>query len=103
MNTLKTLLAFLFAGAFVGGTTASLLGPRYLEWYNTAAEEFGTQQVCNLPVVIRKISERLIQYQLYGSLIGAGVGLVLGILIVRALNKRRAAKTPPTTPATPAV
>lgn len=99
MNTLKSLLAFLFAGAFAGGTTASLLGPRYLEWYNTAAVEFGTQQVCNLPSVIRRVSERLIQYQLYGSLIGAAVGLVLGIIIMRALAKRRAAKTPPATPA----
>ena len=102
MNLLKTLLAFLFAGAWLGGAIASWIAPGYLEWFNTASAEFGTQTVCNVPTIIRLVSSKLINYQLIGSAIGAVTGLIVGGVLARMLAKRRAAKLPPTTPsATP--
>lgn len=104
MNLLKTLLAFLFAGAWLGGAIAAWLGPSYLEWYNTASAEFGTQTVCNVPSIIRLVTTKLVNYQLIGSAIGAAVGLILGGVLARLMAKRRASRTPPaaTPPATPA-
>ncbi len=94
MNMFKTLLAYVFAGAWLGGALASWLGPTFLEWYNTAGAEFGTQTVCDVPKIIRLVTGKLIGYQLVGSGIGALTALVLGIVIVRTLAKRRAAQTP---------
>ncbi len=92
MNLFKTLLAFLFAGAWLGGAIASWVAPGYLEWFNTGSAEFGTQTVCNVPSIIRIVSTKLINYQLIGSAIGAVSALVLGVLISRALAKRSAAR-----------
>jgi hypothetical protein len=105
MNLFKTLLAFLFAGAWLGGAIASWVAPGYLEWFNTGSAEFGTQTVCNVPSIIRIVSTKLINYQLIGSAIGAVTGLILGAVLARMLARRRAAKVPPaaTPPATPAV
>jgi len=103
MNLFKTLMAFLFAGAWLGGAIAAWAGPSFLEWYNTSTAEFGTQTVCNVPSIIRVITTKLINYQLIGSAIGAVVGLIVGGVLARVLAKRRAAKLPPSTPATPAV
>jgi hypothetical protein len=99
MNMFKTLLAWLFAGAWLGGALASWFGPNFLEWYNTASAEFGTQMVCDVPKIIRLVTSKLINYQLIGSAIGAVAGLVVGLLVTRALTKRGAAKAPPSTPA----
>lgn len=100
MNMFKTLLAWFFAGAWLGGALASWAGPTFLEWYNTASAEFGTQTVCDVPKIIRLVTGKLIGYQLIGSAIGAVVGLVVGTLIARALAKRAAARAaPPSTPA----
>ncbi|XXF78643.1 hypothetical protein P2318_02490 [Myxococcaceae bacterium GXIMD 01537] len=94
MNLLKTILAFLFAGAWLGGAVASWAGPSMLEWYNTQSAEFGTQTVCNVPHIIRLVTGKLISYQLIGSGIGAAAGLILAVLLARALARRRAAKQP---------
>lgn len=104
MNLFKTLLAFLFAGAWLGGAIAAWVAPGYLEWFNTGSAEFGTQTVCNVPAIIRLTSAKLVNYQLIGSAIGATVGLILGAVLARLLARRRAAKVPPTAtpPATPA-
>lgn len=103
MNLFKTLLVFLFAGAWLGGAVASWAGPSFLEWYNTASAEFGTQMVCNVPDIIRLTTRKLINYQLIGSAIGAVAGLILGVVLARVFARRRAAKVPPTTPAPPVV
>lgn len=101
MNTLKTLLTFLLAGAFVGGALGSWLGPKYIAWDNTAT--FATQTVCDLPTVVGQVADKLLRTQLYSALAGALVFLVFGIFFVRARNARRARTgaapvPPPTTP-----
>lgn len=100
MATLKTLLTFLLAGAFAGLATASWLAPKWLEWDNTTRFQ-STQTMCDLPQVIRQISSQLLNYQLYGTLIGAAVFLILGIFVVVARSKKqKAQQQQPPPPAT---
>jgi hypothetical protein len=95
MNLFKTLLAYVFAGAWLGGALASWIGPSFLEWYNTASAEFGTQTVCDVPKTIQVVTSKLITYQLIGSAIGAVTALVLGLVIARTLARRAAARAQP--------
>jgi uncharacterized membrane protein YfcA len=100
MATLKTLLTFMLAGAFLGLATASWIGPEFLTWYNTAP--LGAQTVCDLPKVIQGITADLLRYQLIGTLVGTGVFLVLGIFFVVWRNKKRKpVEQPPATPSQP--
>ncbi len=99
MNTAKTLLNFVLAGALLGIVVASWMGPAFLGWYNETP--FATQTVCNLPQVIRGTTSSLLTYQASGAGIGALVMLVLGVLFVRRANRKaleRAGQTPPATP-----
>ena len=98
MATLKTLLTFILAGAFLGLATASWAGPQFLEWYNTAP--LGAQTVCDLPKVIQGITADLLRYQVYGTLIGAGVFFIQGILFVVSRSKKQK-QQPPTPPPQP--
>jgi hypothetical protein len=99
MNTAKTLLNFVLAGALLGIIVASWMGPAFLGWYNETP--FATQTVCNLPEVIRSTTSSLLTYQASGAGIGALVMLVLGVLFVRRASRKalaRAGQTPPATP-----
>jgi len=103
MATLKTLLTFILAGAFLGLASASWLGPKWLEWDNTPRIQ-ATQMMCNLPEVIRNVTQQLLSYQLTGTLAGAGIALVLGIVFVvtRAKKqKQKLAGEPPLAPPPP--
>ncbi|PTL84367.1 hypothetical protein [Vitiosangium sp. GDMCC 1.1324] len=97
MAALKTLLTFILAGAFIGLAAASWAGPHFLEWYNTAP--LGTQTVCDLPKVVQGVTSSLLRYQLIGTLSGAGVFFILGILFVVARSKKQKQEQQP--PATP--
>lgn len=99
MNTAKTLLNFVLAGALLGIIAASWLGPAFLGWYNETP--YATQTVCNLPDVIRKTSSEVLTYQAVGAGIGSVVMLVLGVLFVRRASRKarmQAGPTPPTAP-----
>jgi hypothetical protein len=100
MAKLKTLLTFMLAGAFLGLAGASWLGPKWLEWDNTTRLA-STQTVCNLPEIIRDVTAQLLQMQLIGTLVGAGVALVVGFLFLRARAKREGKEAPPTAPGGP--
>lgn len=99
MVKVKTVLTFMLAGAFLGNLVASLTAPHFMEWYNTAA--LATQTMCNLPQVVRDVSDQLIRAQLIGTGIGTVAFLVLGIFFVRARSRKQQATTPPQAP-TPA-
>ncbi|MBZ4420270.1 hypothetical protein [Myxococcus sp. RHSTA-1-4] len=99
MNTAKTLLNFVLAGALLGIAAASWIGPSFLGWYNETP--YATQTMCNLPEVIRKTASDVLTYQAVGAGIGAFVMLVLGVLFVRRASRRarmQAGQTPPTAP-----
>lgn len=100
MATLKTLLTFILLGAFLGLATASWLAPKWLEWDNTTRFQ-AAQTMCNLPEVIREISSSLLQYQLYGTLIGAGSFLLLGIVFVVGRTKKQKQEQEQRPPPTP--
>jgi hypothetical protein len=104
MATLKTLLTFTLLGAFLGLAGASWLGPKWLEWDNTP--RFQTAQtLCNLPEIIRDVSAQLLYYQLVGTLTGAGLFLMLGVVFVVQRSKRRKeheqSRQPPPPPTPP--
>lgn len=96
MNAAKTLLNFILAGALLGFVVASWLGPNYLGWYNETP--YATQTMCNLPEVVRKTSADLISYQVIGGGVGAGLFLILGVVVVRRSHRKarmQAGQTPP--------
>lgn len=100
MATLKTLLTFILAGAFLGLATASWAGPQFLSWYNTAP--LGAQTMCDLPKVIEGVTADLLRYQLYGTFAGAGAFLILGIFFVVARSKKqKQSQQPPASPPQP--
>ena len=103
MARIKTLLTFMLGGAFLGLAGASWLGPKWLEWDNTTRLATSTQTMCNLPEIIRNTAAELLRYQVTGTLLGAGLFLVLGIAFV-VMRSRRQASPPPAVPprATPA-
>ncbi|HEX8434992.1 hypothetical protein [Archangium sp.] len=100
MATLKTLLTFMLAGAFLGLATASWLGPKWLAWDNSPRYQ-SAQVLCDLPEITRKVAADLLHYQLVGTLVGTGSFLVLGIFFVVWRNKRQKLTQPPPAPPTP--
>ncbi|MET0400818.1 MAG: hypothetical protein ABW123_00390 [Cystobacter sp.] len=94
---LKTLLTFLLAGAFAGLATASWLGPKWLEWDNTTRLA-ATQTMCNLPEVVRSVTTELLAYQFTGTWIGAGSGLLLGLLFLVVRSRKQKLGPPPVAP-----
>jgi hypothetical protein len=98
--SLKTLLTFLLAGAFAGLATASWLGPKWLEWDNTTRIQ-ATQTMCNLPEVIRNVTAELLAYQFTGTWVGAGAGLVLGLVFLVVRSRKQKASPPPVAPPPP--
>ncbi len=92
MTKLKTVLTFMLAGAFLGNVVATLAAPSFMEWYNTTT--LATQTMCNLPQVVRDVTSQLIRTQFIGSVIGAVVFMVLGIVFLRARAKRQKGLTP---------
>ena len=55
--------------------------------------------MCDLPKVIQGITADLLRYQVYGTLIGAGAFLILGIVfVVSRSKKQKRTQQPPTPP-----
>ena len=64
-------------GAVVFSILATWLGPKMIGWYVTPADQPAAMS-CQAAVV--GALNRLVRLQMIGTLIGAGVGLVLGIV-----------------------
>lgn len=96
MNTAKTLLNFVLAGALLGILVASWAGPTFIGWYNETP--LASQVMCNLPEVVRNVSSSLLTWQAVGAGIGATAFLVLGILVARRASRRARAQAGETTP-----
>jgi len=81
---MKTALILTFAGALVGVGAASFIVPPALAWYTAPGglpQGAQIQAVVQIPEVIRYTTTRLLQGQLIGGLIGAGLGLAFGIFL----------------------
>ena len=81
-------------GAVVFSVLTTWLGPKMIGWYVTPADQPAALS-CQAAVV--GAMHRLVQTQMIGTLIGAAVGLLLGILFWR-----RKPATPPPPAAAPA-
>jgi len=92
---MKRVTIFGLVGAIVFSILTTWLGPKMIGWYVTPADQPAAMS-CQAAVV--GAMHRLIQTQMIGTLIGLGVGLILGIVF-----RRKAPVTAPTTtPAKPA-
>jgi hypothetical protein len=81
---MKTTVILMFAGALVGVIAASFIVPPALAWYTAPGglpQGAQIQAVVQIPEVIRYTTTRLLQGQLIGGLIGAGLGLAFGIFL----------------------
>lgn len=94
MSLLRTVITFVLAGALLGGFIAGWMAPKYLEWNTTSP--YATTTQCDLPAVVRQVAADLQKAELIGAASGAGVGLVLGLVLgVRGRKRRNAAALPP--------
>jgi hypothetical protein len=92
MTMMKTLLAFVLAGAIFGTAAATLIAPGFLTWYSSPGSG---QAMCSCSELVRDTAERLIRIQVIGAITGSLAFLIVGILVVRG---RRPAAPPPTVP-----
>ncbi len=93
MAFLRVVLNFVVGGALAGVLMTTFAAPSLLTWDNTPS--MGTA-LCNCTDVTRQTAARLINAQMMGCAIGAGVGLVAGIGF-RVMRRKKAAvaQTPP--------
>ncbi len=91
---MKTIAICVLAGALVGVIVASLIVPPALSWYSAPGglpQGAQIQAVVQIPEVIRYATGKLLRGQTIGGGIGAVLGLVGGIMIVRRSRARGAA------------
>jgi hypothetical protein len=98
---MKTVLIFVLAGALLGVVITSYVVPPALSWYTAPGglpQGAQIQAIVQIPEVIRYATGKLLRAQAIGGTIGALLGLVGGILLVR---RGAAAATKAATPAAP--
>ena len=99
---MKTVIIFMLGGALLGIAVASLVVPPALAWYSSPGglpQGAQIQAIVQISEVISYSTSRLIRGQAIGALIGAGVGLVTGIVIdVRSRRPKVSSETPPPGP-----
>lgn len=83
---MKTILILVLTGALLGVVVASLVVPPALSWYTAPGglpQGAQIQAIVQIPEVIRYATGKLIRGQMIGSAIGAILGLVAGVVLVR--------------------
>ena len=100
---MKTTLILILAGALVGVVVASFVVPPALAWYTAPGglpQGTQIQALVQIPEVIRYATGQLMHGQLIGGAIGAGLGLVGGLVLnLRGRSTMTAAPTTRTTTA----
>jgi hypothetical protein len=98
---MKTVLILVLAGALLGIVVASYIVPPALSWYSAPGglpQGTQIQALVQIPEVIRYATGKLLRGQAIGAGIGAVLGLIGGILLVRRGRASQAAA--PAGPAT---
>jgi hypothetical protein len=93
-HRLKTTLIFVLLGALAGIVVASLVVPPALAWYTEPGglpKGAQVQALVQIPEVIRYTTSKLLWGQMVGAGIGAVIGLGLGIVVARSGHARGAA------------
>jgi hypothetical protein len=83
---MKTVTIFVLGGALLGVVVASLIAPSALSWYSTPGglpEGTQIQALVQIEEVIKYATGKLIRAQTIGGAIGAVIGLIGGIAVVR--------------------
>jgi hypothetical protein len=83
---MKNVLILVLAGALLGVIAASYIVPPALSWYTTPGglpQGAQVQALVQIPDVIRYATGKLLRAQAIGGGIGAALGLIAGILLVR--------------------
>ena len=96
---MKTTLIFMLLGALAGVVAASYVVPPAMSWYTAPGglpQGAQVQALVQIPEVIRYATSKLIRWQAIAGTVGAGLGLVLGVLL--AVRRRGAQPAKPTTP-----
>ncbi len=97
---MKNLVIAMLAGALLGVIVTSLIVPPALSWYTAPGglpQGAQIQAIVQIPEVIRYATGKLMRAQLIGGIVGAVLGLALGIFLIR--RSRRATVAAPATPA----
>jgi hypothetical protein len=94
MAFLRAVLNFVVAGALVGILSVTLMGPKLIEWDNTAGQGDG---MCICGITAKRGADTLITYQMRGTGAGAGLGLLAGVLFF--MKRRKGPAAPATTTA----
>jgi hypothetical protein len=101
---MKTTLILILAGALVGIVAASFAVPPALAWYTAPGglpQGTQIQALVQIPEVIKYATGRLMHWQLIGAGIGAGLGLIAG-LVLSYRGRTRPVVAAPTTRTTAA-
>jgi hypothetical protein len=97
---MKTVLILVLTGALLGVVVASYIVPPALSWYSAPGglpQGTQIQALVQIPDVIRYATGKLLRGQAIGGGIGAVLGLVAGILLIRRGRARQAAAAPAAT------
>jgi len=81
---MKTTLLLMLAGALIGVVAASFIVPPALAWYTAPGglpQGTQIQALVQIPEVIRYATGRLLHGQVIGAAIGAGLGLIGGLIL----------------------
>lgn len=100
IERVKTVLLFALVGAGISQAVASFFAPKFIAWYNTPGEGVG-ESLCNVNVIVDRTISSFVQWQLIGAGIGALMGLILGVIVVKAGAKTEAGAGPEDRPAVP--
>jgi hypothetical protein len=87
MPHVKRVLVFMLCGALVGQVVATLIAPGIITWWNTPGTG-AAQSICDLPAIFHKSIDSLVRAQLIGASVGAGIFMILGIVVTRAMGHR---------------
>jgi hypothetical protein len=93
MRALKRILGWMLGGALLGLLIASFSVSHYLPWYNQPGQ--GEQTLCDMGTVTRRIAATIYHWQGIGAAVGAGVGLIIAVLLIVRARGRASAQTPP--------
>ncbi len=95
MAIVKRVLELIAVGALLGAIAGTFWARTFIPWYETPGElSKSTQQLCNMPELVRGTIDKVVKDQLVGAGAGAVLLLVAGGLIMRARSKRRVPAPP---------
>jgi hypothetical protein len=97
MSMVKRVSMFILLGAVLGDAVGTLVARSFIPWYWSPGEAINnTQQLINVPDMVRSTIDAMVRYQMIGASVGAVAFAVLGFLLFRTLDKRKAGTTPAT-------